>query len=87
MVVEIVKSSDQLLSKMKKGLEWRWAKVLVEIFESSWNVFHKDPCFVLVLIVLKIAHNVLMMNFAQNSDFRFRLLLVFFAEMYLLDSG
>jgi hypothetical protein len=39
------------------------------------------------LIVLKIAHNVLMMNFAQNSDLRFRLLLVFFAEMYLLHSG
>jgi hypothetical protein len=71
---------------MKKGLEWRWAKVLIEIFESSRNILHKDPCFILALIVLKIVHNVLMMNFAQNGNFRFRLLLIFFAEMYLLDS-
>lgn len=72
---------------MEVGLERGRPEVLIEVFESAWDILHEDACLFGQVIVLQISDDVLVVDFGEDGYLSFGLLFIFLAEVYLFDSG
>lgn len=85
MIMQVIKRSDQLSREVQVSLKRRRPEIFIEILESAGDVLHEDAGFLLEVIVLQIADDVLMVDFRQYGDLLLTLRLVLLAEMNLFD--